>query len=446
MQDLEQLSKAELIAIILELREEVAALREEVARLREENQGPPSEQNGADKSIPHWVKANRQKREKKERKKRPNAFVRRKDTPTETVCHAMERCPDCGRKLSGGWVHHTRQVIEIPVTPVRIIEHAIVARRCGVCGERYIPEVDLSQDVIGNHRVGLRLMSYVAYLHIIARIPLRTIQNLLVLQYGLHLGLGELTEILHTVAEKGDPEKEKLLTEIRESPSVSADETGWREDGENGYIWSFSTPSVRYYLYNKSRSGDIPKEVIGDDFLGVVGCDFYAGYNGVLCDKQRCWTHLLRDLHKLKERNPEDASVLSWAESVKAIYERAKAFVSDAPKLRRRERRVLERELGKLARRYSKKDVPQRVLAKRIENFLSELFVFVEYPGVPSDNNTAERAIRPAVIIRKVSGGTRSPKGSNTKTTLMSLFQTWVMQGANPLDRCRQMLLASTFT
>lgn len=82
------------------------------------------------------------------------------------------------------------------------------------------------------------------------------------------------------------------------------------------------------------------------------------------------------------------------------------------------------------------------MLAKRIETYLGELFSFVDHEGVPSDNNAAERAVRPAVILRKTSGGSRSPKGSDTRMTLLSLFGTWNLQGSSPLAACVSMLTA----
>ena len=89
------------------------------------------------------------------------------------------------------------------------------------------------------------------------------------------------------------------------------------------------------------------------------------------------------------------------------------------------------------------KAAPQHVLAKRICQYLPELFTFVEYPSVASSNNAAERAIRPAVIARKISGGTRSAKGSQTKTRLMSVFATWSLQGKEPIAACAQMIIAA---
>ena len=79
-------------------------------------------------------------------------------------------------------------------------------------------------------------------------------------------------------------------------------------------------------------------------------------------------------------------------------------------------------------------------LCERVERFLPELFVFVAVPGVPADNNLAERSVRPLVIARKISGGSRSPKGSETRMALFSLFSTWGAQGQNPFFQCLSLL------
>ena len=335
-------------------------------------------------------------------------------------------------------------MIEIPVMPVRVIEHRIIAGYCGVCGKRYMPKLDLSGEVVGSHRVGVRLMSLIAYLSIKSRMTKRTIQSYLEAMYGLHLGLGEITNILHTVARCGGKEKERLLALVRGSPYINADETGWREDGQNGYIWTFSTSDVRYFVYRKSRSGQVAKEAIGDDYLGTVVTDRYAAYNALLADRQVCWAHLLRDLKKLKEKNPDDSEIASWAEAVKSLYSRAKAAGSKKAKVRRSRRVLFEEELHQLVMPYIEKECPQRALAYWLEEHLSEVFVFVEDPRVPSDNNGAERSLRPAVIARKVCGGTRSERGSETKMTLMSLFGTWTIRGLDAMDACRQLLIGKS--
>jgi len=152
---------------------------------------------------------------------------------------------------------------------------------------------------------------------------------------------------------------------------------------------------VRYFLYRKSRSGQVPKEVLGEEFGGVVACDFYAGYNklGVL---QRCWFHLLKDAKELAEINADRPGVVAWVEALGQLYEEAKAVASACAELpadcrvRRKERRRLEKLAAQLARPYANNpDAPQRVLAHRILKHLPELFVFVTDPAVPATNNLA---------------------------------------------------------
>jgi hypothetical protein len=111
------------------------------------------------------------------------------------------------------------------------------------------------------------------------RLPIRQIQGYLLTLHGVRISSGEIVELLHRIKAQMQPHLDALKREICASPAVQADETGWREDGTNGYIWSVSTPSIRYYEYHHSRSGEVVKDLIGDDFGGVLGSDFYAGYN-----------------------------------------------------------------------------------------------------------------------------------------------------------------------
>jgi hypothetical protein len=162
MSSLETASREELLAVIATLQAQVAALQVEVERLKGQSPGGKS-------SPPLWVKPNVPPREKSPRIKRKQSFRRRRQEPTEVQVHACDVCPDCGRKLVGGWVHRVREVIEIPQTPVTITEHQIVARYCGVCRKRCIPSVEFSSLVVGSHRVGVRLMSLIAWLHVVGR-------------------------------------------------------------------------------------------------------------------------------------------------------------------------------------------------------------------------------------------------------------------------------------
>jgi len=441
----DELTREELISIILELRERVAVLENENAELR----AKLGIGGGSNPSTPEWVKANRAERraaERAERKKRKQSFARKCDIATREVRHAVENCPDCGRKLSGGWVVSKRQTIEIPQTPIEITDHVLIARTCGVCGKVHIPKLGAADGVIGKCRVGPRLMSLIATLAIAKRMPLRSIQKFLQGLYGVHISLGEIMEILHKVAAFAGQTVQWILRSIRGSPHAHGDETGWREDGINGYLWSLSTPELRYFHFDRSRAGAVAQKLLGLCFGGVLVCDFYGGYNFYDGPIQRCWVHFLRDLKKLAEAHLDDENVREWVESVRSLYKVAKKIARRGfiEPVRVKFRQQLEAKLMSVAQPYLKdKSAPQRVLAERIERHLGELFTFVEYPGCPSGNNAAERAIRPAVIARKVSGGTRSENGSRTRTTLMSVFGTWTLQGKDLLRACIDLIVES---
>ena len=440
VENLAAATREELIAIIEALVARVAALEEEVRRLRQGKAG----------GTPVAVKPSRPPKEKKKRKRRDRSFVRRKEAPDEVRYHAVESCPDCGRKLGGGWEQRRRQSIEV-IVQLKVVDHVIIARRCGVCQKRWLPK--LGDEVIGaqgKRRLGVSVQALVVMLHIGCRVPMKMIRRILRELCGLHVSNGEVVALLDGVRVAGEASLQQLLEAVRGSPAVCGDETGWRQEGENGYLWTFATPTVRYFVYRKSRAGQVPKEVLGENFGGVVSCDFYAGYNklGVL---QRCWFHLLKDAKELAELNADRPEVVAWVEALGALYAEAKAFSLVAVELpancrvRRKARRRFEILATGLARPFAKDvNAPQRLLAQRISKHRHELFVFLSDPAVPATNNLAERSLRPAVVARKISGGTRSPKGSDTKMGLMSLFGSWQVQDKPLLESCRQLLLSNS--
>jgi transposase len=438
-------------ALIAELREQLASAEERVAELERRLGG------GSSGKPPHFVKANRPPKPEGEsgvRKKRAENHARKLESPTEEVVHSLERCPDCGQLLSPGWVAWRRQVLDIPVARYIVRDHVVMGHHCGVCRKNHLAPLDLSGEVVGRHRVSIRVMALVSYLHIECRMPLDAVRALLRAQYGLSLSSGEVTHILHVVAERGRSQYEAWQEELRASPVVHADETGLREDGVGGYLWVFVTKTLRWFLRSQSRAHTVPLTVLGPEFPGVLAADFYAGYTPLNCRKQRCWVHLLRDLKELEAEHPGDRAVARWRSQVRRFYEKAKAYRAEQlayegeatmqlARERVRARRVFERALRRLARPHLANPAdPCRVLAERMERFRDELLVFIERPEVPPENNPAERGLRAAVIARKVSGGTRSPRGSETMAIHRTLFGTWALGGLEPLEQCR-LLLAS---
>jgi transposase len=386
------------------------------------------------------------------RKRRAHGFGRRESpTPTEQVVHAAAVCPRCATPLHGGAERWRKEVLELPAAPVRVIQHVYLERRCPRCGQRVVPPPASPAELgvlSGRQRLGLGLLAYLALWRAELRLPVELIQWALQALHGLELSAGAIVGALHRVAAAGQASVEQIRAAMRASPRVYADETGLREDGTNGYLWSFSTERERYFVRGP-RTKELVDEVLGPDFAGVLVTDFYAAYDHYVGPHQRCWAHLLRDIHDLTERHPKDAALRGWATAVHGIYARAcRAQLGPAGRRGAAQRRG-EADLLALCQPYLDADVasvPQAVLCRRIHKYLPELFTFVSDPALSSTNNAAERSVRPVVCQRKISGGTRSPTGTRTFTTLATLFGTWRARGLDPLVACHQLLLAQAAT
>jgi transposase len=329
-----------------------------------------------------------------------------------------------------------------------VTEHQVYRGWCSYCRAWREAPLDLHGQVLGQGRLGVGIASLVAHLRTVVRAPIRMIQAVLLELYGLRVSVGELVDLLRRVAQAGQPAVADLRAEARASPALHADETGWRENGRNGYIWSLATKRLRYFEYHQSRAGAVVRELLGSTFEGVLESDFYAAYNEYAGLHQRCWVHLLRDIHHLKEQHPTDEALLGWAAALKDLYHRACAERGPDPalpraaqeRLRRELQHAYEQELWHVCAPYLGSTTPMHTLCKRVERFLPELFVFLLIPEAVPDNNEAERSVRPLVIARKISGGSRSPQGSRTRMVLSSLFGTWQVRGLNPREECHHLL------
>ena len=426
---------------LTEVTEQLHVAQARIAELEKLKTPPPAFVKANKKKAPEEQKKARKKRDARHNRARPRS------TPTQIVEHRLLTCPQCHLRLGGLSLARSREVIDVPAPPpVEVTHHRIYKGWCAGCHKWYEAPVDLHEQVVGQGRMGVRLASLIATLRTVMRLPLRQIQAYLLTLHGVTISIGEIVELLHRLKAQMQPHLDALKQEIRASPAVQADETGWREDGSNGYIWSVSTPTIRYYEYHHSRGGEVVKSLIGQDYGGVLGSDFYAGYNIHQGLHQRCWVHLLGDIHDLKEDYPHDEALLTWASGVKSIYEQATAWAEQGPdtalsphkqqQARVAQQHAFEQHLWQLCQPAVRTEAPQHTLCERVERFLPELFVFVAVPGVPAHNNLAERSIRPLVVARKISGGTRSPKGSQTRMGLASLFGTWMAQHLNPFHQC----------
>ena len=324
--DLNQASREALLEIIAEQQGVISELRQRIESLEARLSG-----GGPGARMPGHKPAARRKRaageEKKPRRKRRHGFARPRIEPTAQVTHAPEFCPECHTTLSGGWVQRTREVIELPAAPAQVTEHVFIARTCPLCRKRRLPQDPLKGLVAGRQRLGANLVSLIVTLREEGRLPVRIIQWYLRTFHQLKLSVGAIVRAVHQVARQVGPEVGEVLERIRSSPVVHADETGWRENGRNGYVWTFSTPAERFFL-RRGRSKEVVDEVLGESFGGILVSDFYASYDHYPGLKQRCWAHLLRDIHKLKVLYPEDGGLTQWALGVQRLYAKGREWAA----------------------------------------------------------------------------------------------------------------------
>jgi hypothetical protein len=426
---------------VIELQAQLVIAEERIAELESAKKGPPG-----------FVKPNKPKREGSKAPRRKRAAEHNHGRPRSEVItrreeHHVGQCPECGTKLRREQQAWEREAVDIPPPPaVEVTEHVVYKGYCPRCGQWHHAKADLTDTIVGQRRFGPRLIALVGYLFEELRMTVLKAQVYLKTVHGVHVSAGALEDLRQELARQLEPTVEQWRAEVRSSPVVHADETGWREDGRNGYIWGFSTPGeqgIRCYLYDHSRGQHVVAAFLGEEFRGVLVTDFYGGYNVHRGPHQRCWVHLLRALHELKEEHPTDESVQGWALALRALYDRGKAFVDGGAGSQEEREKLyvaLWSEAERLGLRYARTEHPCRALSKRVLRHLDELFQFVLVAGLAADNNLAERSLRPLVVVRKISGGSRSPEGSRTRMILATIYATLQARGLNPYTACLDLI------
>lgn len=237
---------------LTQLRAENQALREalgvalaRIEELEKQKTPPPAFVKANKKTLPEGEKKARKKREARHNQARPRS------APTQIIEHRVVNCPDCDLRLGGISLARVREVIDIPLpAPLEVTHHHLYKGWCANCQNWHEAPVDVQEHVMGQGRIGVRLTSVIATLRLVMRLPIRPIQLYLQTLHGVTISIGELVELQHRLKEQMQPHLDALKADIRASSALQMDETGWREDGENGYIWAASTPTVRYYEYH----------------------------------------------------------------------------------------------------------------------------------------------------------------------------------------------------
>lgn len=327
-----------------------------------------------------------------------------------------DQCPYCGGTLDPKG-SKARTVIDVDPVRKQVIRYNLQQRDCTGCHRTFTarPSGVFAKSLLGN-----RLLAYVAVEHYLHGITLGHLST------QLGLGQGTLWAALHQLAGRLEKVPERLLLDYRRAPVRHADETGWRNDGLNGYAWLFCTALTSVFRFRQSRSASVPQEVFGPKRLaGVLVVDRYKGYNQVPCAIQYCYSHLLREVQDLAKEFPEVAEILRFVACLAPLLAAAIKLRAQALTPPGFQERALELKLEIKSLVYAPAQHPG---IQRIQNIFREnasrLYHWSKSPTIPAENNRAERELRPLVIARKISFGSQSQQGARTREILMSVLHT----------------------
>jgi transposase len=352
----------------------------------------------------------------------------------EVVEHWPERC-ECGHVFAAGELLAVRepvrhQVEELPVISTQVIEHRCPRVRCPGCGEQ--TRAMLPADVAGS-AFGPRFEAAVAALSVRNRVSRCDVVELAEELFGARLCSGTVDAILGRAARALKDPYEDLGERVRASESLNMDETGWRTAGERRALWGAFTDRHALFAIAPDRHADHAKSLLAHTEAIVTSDRWWAYSHLPLARRQVCWSHLRRDFTAHAEGL---AAEKEFGEAGLALCERVfwtwEIFqhISDRDELKRAIRQ-LQRTYKPIIRSYAAKRARNRHCRGMARNLLKlwpALWTFANHDGVQPTNNHAERALRGAVIYRKLSLGSQSEQGERRIERLLSASITCRLQ------------------
>ncbi len=355
----------------------------------------------------------------------------------------LDGCPHCEGDLTEWRDHQDHIVVDIEIR--RVVRNFRHER--GYCPHcRQTVRAPCAPDEPPRGHLGLGVLALIAELKTQAGVPYGKLSKLL-RSWEIPISTGGLSGCMQRMAEWLTATYDQLKTRVRDAAVTHADETSWPVDGRLWWTWMFEgrtdgEPPATVYVTEPTRSAEVPKAVLGEDYGGVLTSDFYAAYDGIGYERQTCWAHLLREAKSIAASGHADAVRL--CRTLGRLYQDAK-IIDDAREMLTSDQlhaeiRKLEQRVHRLCRERSSHSDTARI-QKRLQKYFATLFVFLQDPNVEPTNNAGERAIRPFVVARKMSGGSRSPEGARGHAVIFSCFRSLVNDGRSFAD-----LLMGTMT
>ena len=437
---------------VTELSAENAVLKQRVKELTAAAQ----QASGPEAEVPAFVKASvKRKRRRRPGRKEGHAAALRpvpdhidahQPVPLPVDDQGRESCPWCKSCLLD--VQDRERTVE-DIIPAKVIVTCYHTRSgfCPSC-RKQVESRAYQQPPAANlphGQIGINALAMAMVLRIAHRLPFRQVQRIFLDLPQFSISPGTVADQVQRVAKWLSGDYEQMILKLRCARVVYADETSWRTNGKNGWLWTAASDTHTLYHVDKSRGGKVIQKLLGKAFGGTLVSDFYSAYSAIDCKKQKCLCHLLRELAESAER--------SEAFKTGPFFRQAKLLIKQMLRLKNRWDQLEEKTYASRACKLEDKldqllsisyDEPNaKRIAKRMVKHRKELTAFLWDKDLAGTNNAAERALRPAVVARKISGGSRSQNGAEAWAKLASLLRSAGQQGQRLFDTIKAMLTAA---
>lgn len=284
---------------------------------------------------------------------------------------------------------------------------------------------------------GKNVISLANLLHFEYRVTLEGVADIFANAWDIPMSAPTVQELCNRAVDKAIPVYDAIKVAMQKSPVVNADETGSNQNGRSEWLWGFFTPFLAFFVFHKQRGGDVVEKVL-KNFIGILGCDGWGTYKvfskkqGILL--QRCWAHLIREVKKNCKGVQDLNDAYTWICDMFDEIQRLRKIKSQ--KRRQKGYDSLVAEMDRWIQVYYSRN-GMKELVNKVKNGKEFWFTCVLHPEVEPTNNAAERGLRKFVIIEKIIGCLRSEQGKRNMQVMLSVFQTWRLQGLNPYKELR---------
>jgi hypothetical protein len=351
--------------------------------------------------------------------------------------------PCCCPKCKGTNIHNNHREsriipdLKFSRTGVKrwTVKYSYYRYECFQCGATFLPQ----QKPWNGSKYGADLRSYIIYQIIELHIPQRLVTQGLNQLFGFNL-LGNSIVIGQKIiaSQLYKTTYKEILNKIVGGMLIQADETKINIKGKEAFIWGFTNLEEVAYLYTETREGDFLQELLRE-FRGGLVSDFYAAYDSIKCPQQKCLIHLMRDLNDDLFKQPFNEElkelVREFARLLKPMVETIDRFGLKSHFLRKH--KVFVEYFYKVLSKHDYQSEIAGYYKKRFEKKRDKLFTFLDYDGIPWNNNSAEHAIKAFATLRKSIDGMSSDKGIREYLTLFSIRETCKYKGVSFLEFLR---------